>query len=139
MKRESQKNGLRFQAVVEKVCTNPGSEAYRFAQSFDQVLCGPWIYYTDANNTARFSQPDILLFDHSAKRLLILECKLQHTRYAWGQYKHYQALLSLMYPQYNICGIEVCKSIDPMESYSVVLTEIRPHTYDFASYLWLPK
>jgi hypothetical protein len=133
----SQRNGLRFQSVVEKACLTRDKDFDRFTHRFSEVMCGPWIYYVDAHGVTRYSQPDVLLFDHVSKKLLIIECKLNHTRYAWGQYKHYQALLRLMYPAYSISGIETCKNVDPMESYAIMLDSIRPHTFDFACYLWI--
>jgi hypothetical protein len=135
--RPSAQDGLRFQGKVERLCQNKCDLLDKSAgYTFDEVMCGPWIYYKDVHGMERYSQPDILLFSHALKQLVILECKRQHTRYAWGQYKHYQALLRLMYPDYQICGIEVCKIFDPMESYAVLVESLKPHTFDFAAYLW---
>lgn len=136
--RASHRSGLRFQAAVERSCSN-AEQLVNHAPNFTPsiVKCGPWIYYKDAFGRNRFSQPDVLLINEEQRQLIILECKLNHSRYAWGQYKHYQGLLRLMYPEYNICGVEVCKAIDPTESYAVQVEELKPHSHDFACYLWL--
>ena len=136
--KESQKRGLRFQRKVEKGLASAKELALRTGgYRTDELMAGPWVYYNDATDRERYSQPDILLFNHDERQLLILECKLAHSRYAWAQYKHYQCLLRLMYPEYTLCGIEVCNSYDPMECFSELVEFLQPHSHDFASYLWL--
>jgi hypothetical protein len=132
------KNGLRFQRAVEESLRNSEISGKIFSvQSPKNIEIGPWIWYLDARKATRFSQPDILLFYPEEKNITIIECKLSHTRSAYGQYKHYEALIRLMYPEYNVCGIEICRSIDPSEAYIKVVDTLDFHNLDFAAYLWL--
>lgn len=135
--RASQQRGLVFQRKVEIAALNSAVlDKYSDKYPFTKVLIAPWISYKDAKGKERVSQPDILLLDAVNEVLLVIECKLRHTRYAWAQYKHYEALLRLMYPTWEICGIEVCQYIDPTESAMELVTAIRPHQHDLACFLW---
>ena len=70
--RASQINGLRFQRKVEEACRVPETLALRTAHSYNEVMCGPWIYYHTVEGKERYSQPDVLLFNHASKVLTII-------------------------------------------------------------------
>ncbi len=74
----------------------------------------PWLRFQDAGGY-RWCQPDGLLIDVAAGRIVIVEMKLSHTADAWWQLKklYLPVLRVLLPPRYRIGMLEVCKWHDP--------------------------
>jgi hypothetical protein len=78
-------------------------------------LQGPWLRFY-SNGKPRWCQPDALLIDVLAGRIVVIEVKYQHTPDAWWQLYHlYVPVLRAMFPpslwELSVC--EVVKWYDP--------------------------
>ena len=91
--------GLRYQARV-------GEELAR--RGLDHAA-GPWIHFEDRNGRG-YAQPDFIVFE--SERWMVLEAKLTQTPAAFAQLFHlYIPLLSLLHPEREFCGIQVCRNL----------------------------
>lgn len=73
---------------------------------------------SNSNNNPRFCQTDGLLFNSTEKKIILVEIKLQHTNAAWRQIRLlYEPVLKVIYPEYSIAAIELCKWLDPHSSF----------------------
>jgi len=98
--------GIRYEHAVHEYL------GFRYGNFY---LPSPWLKFF-AEGKWRWCQPDGLLFRPDAGRIIIVECKYQHTADAWWQVRHlYQPVLEHMLPRtlwtYEVC--EVVKWYDP--------------------------
>jgi len=76
----------------------------------EMYLPSPWIKFFGSGKW-RWCQPDGLLFIPEAGRIVIVECKYQHTTDAWWQTRHlYGPVLAHMFPA-NLWKFEVCEVV----------------------------
>ena len=106
---KSQREGIAFENTVAREYDLSSDGAWHSIQ-------GPWIQYTHRSKI-RYAQPDILLINIQAGRVLILECKLRHTTRALPQIEKYLRLLKQLfpYPLWKISAIEIYKFYDQIE------------------------
>lgn len=114
--------------------------AFRYG---DFYLASPWLKFF-AEGKWRWCQPDGLLFVPEQGRLVVVECKYQHTTDAWWQVRHlYQPVLEHIFPRdlwtYEVC--EVVKWYDPAVLFPervVLAGEVDMKHKDFKVHIWKP-
>jgi hypothetical protein len=103
----------------------------------------PWLRFFSEGKW-RWCQPDALLFMPSEGRIIIVECKYQHTSDAWWQVRHlYGPVLQHIFPpalwSFEVC--EVVKWFDPavcIPERVVLANEVdMPHSA-FKVHIWKP-
>ena len=83
-----------------------------------QYVNGPWIRFEGPQCGTRHCQPDGLLFDPWAGRIVVVECKISHTYRAWDQINRlYMPVVQAMFPDWEVAGVEVFKFFNHGEPY----------------------
>lgn len=126
--------GIKYEKAVHAYLANLYGEFY---------LASPWLkFYADGK--WRWCQPDGLLFVPQEGRIVVVECKYQHTSDAWWQTRHlYLPVLQKLFPlslwTYEVC--EVVKWFDPAVVFPerlVLANEVdMPHAA-FKVHIWKP-
>lgn len=85
------------------------------------LLRSPWIEFGErGSGRSRWCQPDGVLLDPWAGRLVVVEIKYQHTAAAWWQLTAlYAPVLQALLPGWSLCLVEICKWYDPAISFPV--------------------
>lgn len=118
-----QKDGIRYekraQAYLADLC--------RASEEF-VCLCNPWIIFGrkgESPTVLNICQPDCLVINRNARKLIIVEAKLSHTPDSWKQLRQlYEPVARKMYPGWSFALLEICKWFDPHIGY--------PETYYYA-------
>lgn len=108
----------------------------------------PWFQFLDSGDALRphrrWCQPDGLLIDLQAGRVVIIEIKYQHTPDAWWQLTHlYRPVLRAYFSSlWDITRCEVVKWFDPSVDFperpilTHAIEKIEPH--EFGVHIWKP-
>jgi len=87
------------------------------ARLFPGKVChAPWIRFHSEGQRLRWAQPDVLLIDILAGRIVVGEVKHTHTSDAWYQLEHlYKPLLRTIFPEnlWRIDLLEIVRWYDP--------------------------
>lgn len=66
----------------------------------------PWILWTSSTGNQYACEPDILMFDHDARKVWIIECKSWNYGEAISDLKQlYMHVIKCMYPEYEVRGM----------------------------------
>ena len=131
---KAQKAGYVFQENVLEALVDG---RLQFADNSFTLYYEQWISYVDAQNQGRVSRPDIVLVWEKSRKILLIECKLNHSRLALAQYAHYSSLLKAIYPHYKISGLEISKTYDPFEAAWPLVRELKDEYTEFSTFLWV--
>lgn len=101
-------------------------------------LSKQWIEYRDLSGQVKWAELDFFAIAPDHDNILLVEVKIRHTRDAFPQLARYKRLLQQIYPSHYICPIEVCKTFDPDEFRTHILTTLRPHPLPHAAFIWEP-
>lgn len=100
--------GVRYERKIHEVFEQRLGAGY---------IVNPWFRFLEVGvEKPRWCQPDALLFDFTAGKITIVECKLQHTSDAWWQLRWlYLPVISKAFPGdlWKFSIIEVVKWYDP--------------------------
>lgn len=121
-----QKDGLRYEKRVQIYLESLCRANEEFA-----CLCNPWIIFGrkgDSPTVLNLCQPDCLVINRSARRIIIVEAKLSHTPDSWRQIRQlYEPVVKKIFPAFSFSFLEICKWFDPHIGY--------PETYYYAEHV----
>lgn len=128
----AQRAGLRYEEKVLAYC-----EGWARANRYSP-LAKKWIEYRDHLGRVHWAQPDWIGVSDDTDSIILVEVKIRHIRDAFTQLRMYKRLLEVIYPNYHICPVEICRYFDPDETKTVVLSELRAHNLPHAALIWEP-
>ena len=113
---KAQKDGLRYEKRVQGYLHQLVDRYGR-----GELILNPWLLYhtrSGGPTAVNFCQPDCLFVDGS--RVIIVECKLQHTNESWQQLRLvYEPVLRKAFSHsMEFALVEVCKWYDPHKYYA---------------------
>lgn len=141
IKREKLKGARQQGVVYEK-----RAQQMLTARYGKQYLESPWVKFRTASDASwRWCQPDGLIVDIRAGKIVIVEVKYRHLAQAWWQiFLLYMPVLQAMFParHWEYGMVEVCKWYDPATSTPMrpVLREriIDARPGEFSVHIWRP-
>lgn len=116
------------------------------AETFGEMyLASPWLRFQERGNSRwRWCQPDGLVFVPAEGRIILVECKYQHTSDAWWQVRHlYGPILQYLFPA-SLWRLEVCEVVkwyDPavrIPERVVMANEVDMPHEAFKVHIWKP-
>ena len=123
-RRGKAREGLKYERLAHEELTR------RYPSSYVPSL---WLEYEVAEDSYMHRcQPDGLLFNFTASKIIVVEIKLKHTEQAYWQLRNlYLPVLSLIFPPrlWELVPCEVVKWFDPSTSFPVPIQLCREPSY----------
>jgi hypothetical protein len=126
--------GIRYERKVHEYLE------FRYGELY---VASPWLRFL-SDGKWRWCQPDGLLFQPETGRIIVVECKYQHTADAWWQTRHlYIPVLQRIFPahlwSFEVC--EVVKWFDPSVAFPerlVLANEVGMRSEAFKVHIYKP-
>lgn len=97
---------------------------------YSEFVPSPWLRFENGSSRSRWCQPDGVLLDIKQGRIVLVECKLQHTSNAWWQTRRlYEPVLQKIFgTAWKYSVVEMVRWFDPAVTF--------PETFSFAEDLF---